>query len=108
MFGYIIKEHKRYWGARAIYRGFRDDYHIDLLMDRQSVKGMSDPPNEDDEAFIDWVNKTGLPWLRKEVKRIGLSTDENREIVFKEGDYEIKANPNSSYGYLYIGAAQRP
>ena len=106
MFGYTIENAKRYWGARAIYKGFRDDYFIDMLRDRQSSDGMSDPLSDEDRAFMEWVNEVALPWLRKEVKEQGLSTDEEKELVFKNSGYELRANPNRSYGYLYIGAAE--
>jgi len=85
------------WGARAIFQ----DHYIDLLPDRQTLTA-----KDDDQAAKDrlrkWINGTGLPFLRKEVKR--LYQDENRTIQFDEGAFHIEANPQSSYGYLYIRA----
>jgi hypothetical protein len=96
-------EYAQFWGARAIYNS--RTYSIDLLFDRQS----SDLPGYVGNAEPDlqkWVNKIALPWLRKEVKKTGLSGDESRELVFKDGRYELRANPKSSFGYLYIGAVK--
>lgn len=102
MFGYPIEgaeELKRYWGARAIYKGYSADYYIDLLRDRQSGRGV-------DNAFLDWINNRALPWLRKEVKRAVLEPHKREEVVLREFKYELKANTNASHGYLYIGAAE--
>lgn len=72
-----------------------------MLWDRQSLTA-----KDDDEAakkrMAAWVNKKGLPWLRKEAKR--LYSDENRTIQMAEWPFHIEANPQSSYGYLYIRA----
>jgi len=86
----------RSWGARAIYqRG-----NIDLLHDRQSYVG------DDDQSFVKWLNERALPWLRAEVKRIGLGSDDPQELVLHEFKYELRASTHSSYGYLYIGAVE--
>ena len=88
------------WGARAIYTG----QHIDLLCDRQSMSTVM----ENDEAarlrLQTWVNKTGLPYLRKQTKN--LYQDEDRTIELTDGSFHIEANPQRSYGYLYIRAWQ--
>jgi hypothetical protein len=88
-----------YWGARAIYKGY-PYYDIDLLSDRQTFEGTSN------NAFGVWLNRRALPWLKAEVKRLSLCTDEAQEIVFREFKYELRANTNGSYGYLYIGAIE--
>jgi hypothetical protein len=110
MFGYKmdIDGRKRYWGARAIFKGYSDKYNIDLLWDRQSVDGMSDPAIPEDEAFVLWINERALPWLREKVKELALSTNEAQDIVLQEFNYELRANTNGSCGYLYIGAAEHP
>jgi hypothetical protein len=99
------------WGARAIYTA----QQIDLLPDRQSW--WADGFSEDDadqtsveyenrsramKALRSWVNSKGLPYLRKMAK--GLYTDENRTVELSEGKMHIEANPQGSYGYLYIRA----
>lgn len=107
-FGYKmdVPNRQRYWGARAIFKGYRDDYLIDILADRQSTDGFADEPTPEDEAFVLWLNQRALPWLRKEVKRLALATDEAKDIVFKEFKYELRANTNRSCGYLYIDAVE--
>jgi hypothetical protein len=108
-FGKQIEGDSRlWWGARAIFKGCSDNYLIDLLRDRQSSKGFedSDVSEQDRQAFMNWLNKRALPWLRTEVKRRHLSTDIAEEIVFQEWKYELRANTNASYGYLYIGAVE--
>ena len=101
MFGYPIPEARVcYWGARAIYKGYADHCNIDLLSDRQTFDGTSN------DAFGVWLNRRALPWLRAEVKRIGLSADDPQVIVFREFKYELRATTNKSFGYLYIGAIE--
>jgi hypothetical protein len=94
-----------HWGARAI---FTNSDYIDLLPDRQSL---TRPENrgglytDDRDPLINWVNKTGLPWLRKEAaQQFDSSSGERRTISFDDGKYHIEADPQGSYGYLYIGA----
>lgn len=99
------------WGARAIYTG----QAIDLLPDRQSwyAAGFGKDADElsDTESklrrttmrpLMDWVNKKGLAFLRKESKR--LFPDEIRVVSMDDGPFHIEASPQASYGYLYIRA----
>lgn len=99
------------WGARAIFR----DHYIDLLPDRQSWEAAdfseddSDPTSVEYEEKIaaiaplrTWINKVGLPFLRKEAKT--LYQDDNKTIAMDDGKFHIEANPQRSYGYLYIRA----
>jgi hypothetical protein len=102
------------WGARAIYTG----QHIDLLPDRQSWS-LADYSEDDEDTtsvcyeerqariqpLLTWVNNVGLPFLRKEATN--LYTDENRTVELNDGKFHIEANPQSSYGYLYIRAWRR-
>ena len=110
MFGFPsdIKDPKLYWGARAILvpahyeRGGlkprRIAAYIDLLADRQSFVDQGHPEKK---QFVDWINKKGLPACRKWAGDIDQSS---REVfTFEEGEYVLKASPNASYGYLYIG-----
>lgn len=88
------------WGARLI---FPDD----LLHDRQSFPGME---TEAGGRLKDWLNKGGalreaLAAARKMSKNFKLSP-ESRDIVtlFEDIVGRIDANPESSYGYLYVAA----
>lgn len=103
MFGLSLKEETNvYWGARAIYKGYTDNYRVDLLPDRQHYEG------EDDQVFLAWLNGRALPWLRAKVRQLALSTDSNEVLELQEYKYILKASPNGSYGYLYIGAGELP
>lgn len=86
------------WGARAIFR----DNTIDLLWDRQTTVGEA----KQCEKLLKWVNKTALPKLRKMARGVG--QDEYRNLTIENEKYILHANPRSSYGYLYIGAWEKP
>lgn len=102
MFGRKIEgERVAYWGARAIYMGCQSNYHVDLLADRQGGDNVSD-------GFLYWLNHRALPWLRAEVKRLELGTDDDQVLSLTEYKYHLEACTNRSYGYLYIGAVERP
>jgi hypothetical protein len=90
-----------FWGARAIYEGYQSQYHVDLLADRQSGDDISD-------GFLFWLNNRALPWLRAEVKRLALGTDDDQVLSLTEYKYHLEACANRSFGYLYIGAVERP
>lgn len=103
-FGYNIPttgEPRFVWGARTIYqRGY-----IDLVPNRQCYGGdyKSDPIFQ---QFLDWLNFRALPWLRNEVKVLNVGVGDNKELVLHEFKYELRANPNASHGYIYIGAVE--
>ena len=102
MFGYQFDpsvKQVRYWGARAIY----ESNSIGLLSDRQTMT----PDNSPEESqFIDWLNGHALPWLRKELALLQLSTSDPHVIVLHQFKYELRATTNGSYGYMYIGAIE--
>jgi len=102
MFGKFIEgDYQAYWGARAIYGGHRSNYYVDIVADRQTHENTN-------KAFLDWVVDVAMPWLREEIKRRGLSTDSAETLIFEEKKFRLEASPNGSYGYLYIGAVERP
>ena len=113
MFGFPsdVKDPELYWGARAIlneahYEGFglkmkRIAAYIDLLQDRQSFVGQEDPKKQE---FVDWINKRALPSCRKWADDKWVMGDSREVFTFEEGEYVLKASPNASYGYMYIGA----
>lgn len=104
MFGREIKgEQVRSWGARAIYSGY-PRYDIDILVDRQSVTNLDGA-----KAFMMWLNTRALPWLRKKMKKeLQWGTDSKEVISFTEDNFYLEATCNGSYGYLYVGAVERP
>ena len=99
------------WGARGIFR----DKFVDLLPDRQTWS-LADFSEDDADPtsccfwdrkaamkpLSDWIDKKGLPFIREQAK--ALYTDENRTISLDEGKFHVEANPQSSFGYLYIRA----
>lgn len=106
MFGRVIEgERVRSWGARAIYNGY-PRYDVDLLVDRQSGENMEGKEAGD---FLRWLNKRALPWLRKKMKKeLQWATDCTEVTSLTEGDFYLEATCNGSYGYLYVGAIERP
>lgn len=87
------------WGARTILR----QGSVDVVWDRQQL----DAPDEKNfKAFTKWIDKKGLPWLRKEAKNIwGNSSDTH---AFDDGPFHLRANAQASYGYLYVAAWMDP
>jgi len=93
------------WGARAILQDdFRGGLMIDILHDRQANAG----PKAELHKLCQWCNDTGLPILRKRIKELGLRPDERRLVVIERPGLRLIANPNASYGYLYICAMLLP
>jgi hypothetical protein len=83
-----------HWGARAIFkRGV-----IDILYDRQQMIAGDEQERMNLAA---WINAS-MPKLEKLVKRMNGS--ESTVVEFDDGGYHMEASPQSSYGYLYIGA----
>ncbi len=111
MFGYPCEYEKPelYWGARAIFEGPRwEGYgkttrfaaaYVDLVHDRQSLVGQEHPRKEE---FMEWLNKIALPALRKWAE--GVSPDSKDVFTVGNGVFVLKASPNGSCGYMYIGA----
>jgi hypothetical protein len=110
----------RAWGARAILREERirpvvkakgkvkgDDTVLkvtdETLADRAQYRGPGITSAES-RAFFAWLDKTGMPRLRKLADDDGLRPDEDRIIAVDDGHYHIRANPRKSFGYLYITA----
>lgn len=85
------------WGARAIFHANT----IDLLADRQS---WSESTPEGKQRLREWINQTGLPWLRTQVQTVGLRSHDSKVLTHDELGFHIEASPQSSGGYLYIGA----
>ena len=85
-----------WWGARTIYNAF--DYTFDILWDRKQTIG------ENAEPLWKWLDEWGLPTLRKELERLHVQANDEEDIVVESHGYKLVANPNRSYGYLYIGA----
>lgn len=88
------------WGARAIWnRGY-----IDLLWDRQDMKGT----NEGKELLAEWVNKQGLKEIDRKLKDRNVYQSSQETVMqdtrYKGRKFTIIASPNASHGYLYLTA----
>jgi hypothetical protein len=98
------------WGARALWA---PRTRPDLLRDRM---GFITPPdiagderNRRLSALGDLINKNG--YIDEAFKRIpsSLSGSDNQHLVLLDNeDVLIEANPNASYGYLYVCASPKP
>lgn len=89
----------RWYGARAIFNNNKKTF--DIVWDRQSSSHMN---GLEIQPLLDWLNKVAFPKLKELVKN--LSWDSNEVVDFKDKQFTLQASPNSSYGYLYIGAWQ--
>ena len=83
------------WGARAI---FPRNRVIDIVGNRQQARG--DAPTR--QELVAWINERGLPEMRERAKRLYHS--DHTVIAYDDGRFHIEASPQSSGGYLYIGA----
>lgn len=86
-----------YWGARAIFQP-KNKNPIDILHDRQMI----DPEGIESPSLLHWLNVTAFPWLRDKVRGISMMSGE--VFTYDEHNKYLIASPNSSGGYLYIGA----
>jgi hypothetical protein len=90
---------KAVWGARLI-------FPADLLWDRQDFYGLDTP---DGQRLTAWIKKGALrKALTKAAKladKYAISQDGSTTVVLYEDKTGIiKANPQRSYGYLYVCA----
>ncbi len=85
------------WGARAI---LDEDSRVDLVWDRQDAIG-----DETKRTLLcGWLDKYGLPELRKLVKQARPCLVGTGEFEHEEPPYRLRAAVMQSGGYLYIGA----
>lgn len=85
-----------WWGARAIYDQMSCSFG--LLWDRKQTVG------ENAEPLWKWLDEWGLPALRKALSDNLVRSNDEEDIVVDSHGFKLIANPNRSYGYLYIGA----
>jgi hypothetical protein len=87
------------WGARAIY--YQDTASFDLVHDRQTCEGGLTFHREE---LLRWLDTHGLPALRKLVARERPSAGGQELLQIREDGFVLRANPQRSHGYLYLGA----
>lgn len=112
------------WGARAIYSLSSNDTvrrngrvvrrasttaQIDLVWDRQEALALPDAVALADyeaacKALARWLNKTGLPALRRLCAKQYLTGDSDDTVEVRRDGYVLRASPRASYGYLYLVA----
>ena len=56
--------------------------------------------------MLDWLNKVGVPRLKKLPEFLGMGADSYKVIEVKDGMFTLQVCPNGSYGYLYMGCWQ--
>ena len=107
-FGYRYPEGtKAAWGARAILDARGKERYVDFLHDRQSFVGYGTPEGE---ALKSWLNEEGAYRKLRDAadnmfKTYKINSDQREEYVLYEDEKGIVlANPNASYGYLYVSA----
>jgi hypothetical protein len=86
------------WGARWI-------WPCDQLYDRQSDFG--EAPEID--ALFAWLNGGAVKKAMVEAERLALNfhlrqSDKKEVVLYEDERGRIVANPNGSYGYLYVAA----
>jgi hypothetical protein len=88
------------WGARTIFRPPTD---IDILWDRQQMVGGTE---EERKKLSDWLNKKGIAALKKHLKKhyLGGADSHTETVTDMKAGFFIAANPQRSYGYLYLCA----
>jgi len=80
------------WGARFIYPD-------DLVWNRQDLKG------ENTDPLKDWLNAGALGEARRAARLKAPDGTTDETVVLYEDDTGIVvANPQASYGYLYVAA----
>ena len=106
MFGLDIPECKQFWGCRAI---FDKNGYIDIVHDRKNSRNLFDSGGmmmEHVKPFSFWLDKVALPALREWAKNI--PTNSREVFEFKTFRFIMRATPNASYGYMYVGAGILP
>ena len=102
--GYLTKAPPGFWNARAIFEGNRDPKHVmvDLLPDRQGTEG--EISAEDFKDLTKWLRDKGLKMLREKLAARGVKQSDKCTIIVSDAPFYLYADPNGSYGYLYIAA----
>jgi hypothetical protein len=96
---------KMAWGARAILDMRSFPYYLDLLHDRQ---GFVYEDQKEFDAFIKFLNKKIMPWIKKAATTCFQGSDNN--VYTRHYEYEGKVivaqlSPNGSCGYMYIACS---
>ena len=89
-----------HWSARTILA----DGGIDIVWDRTGMEG--DYTAAERVALCAWLD-VALPVLRSHAARSETFPhgSERREWLIEGDGFRLRANPNASYGYLYLSAA---
>ena len=85
------------WGARAIL----ERQVLDLLADRQDFAA-PEMPESGKKTFINWINETALPKLRKHIVDQSWRDDSEEVFEYYNGIFHVRASCRKSYGYCYI------
>lgn len=93
-----------HWGARAIFKPAlgRSSYVVELLSDRMSFSPQALIDHKGRKQFVRWLDKKGLPTLRKEIYASSLGVEDQRLVIIQKDGFTLLANPLASHGYLYL------
>ena len=106
--GYLTEAPPGFWNARAIFKGSHDPKKVvvDLLWDRMGWEGSL--PKDTREELAAWLNIKGMKMLREKLAAKNVGGADKCTIMVSDAPFYIYADPNSSYGYLYIAAWKEP
>jgi hypothetical protein len=97
------------WGARAIWPNRYGPFALDILHDRQSMRG--EKADRDGLAYI--LNNGVLEAVQARMaayERRGLvrSDTRNEVVLYDSGSVKVIGNSNASHGYFYVTAFIKP
>lgn len=93
------------WGARCILDGRGKTLHLDVLPDRQDMKGDTLAREQLKAA----LNEGSLEAFQAAVESERVWFEQSRDVQrFTHGGVEFSASTMASYGYLYVTARMVP
>jgi hypothetical protein len=102
--GYLTEAPEGFWNARAIFKGSHtlNRVVVDLLGDRMGWEGSLPEPTR--KEIADWLNTKGMKMLKEKLAEKHVGGADKCTITVSDDPFYLYADPNSSYGYLYIAA----
>jgi hypothetical protein len=100
----LPKEITKGWSCRAIHETRVSPPVLDIVFNRQTWWGYDEKNAADADELLTWINKVGVPRLRKAVAEWEL---QNGNLwAFGDGIYQIDAM--LSYGYIHVRCYKLP
>ena len=73
---------------------------IDIPYDRYGWAGESSL--DERKALVKWLNSKGMKALEKLLAKECVGGDQNMRVEVSGEGFKLSANPNASFGYLYL------